>query len=161
MSFQLSSSLNLESIFADFSQLGHAHIANVLPSENAKRIHKGMLEKTPWNLAFNDGAKHVDLSAAQLHSAVCSRCHRLRRHQLHRCAVFNFTPEWRIDRGGYLQLLDESGDIHRGFIPAFNALNILAVPQKHNVSLVAPFAGGVRLSISGWFRYGEKPKPAA
>ncbi|MEX2123689.1 MAG: hypothetical protein WD795_07325 [Woeseia sp.] len=53
MSFHLSSSLNLESILADFSRLGHAHITNVLRSENAKRIHKGMLEKRPWNLAFN------------------------------------------------------------------------------------------------------------
>lgn len=69
--------------------------------------------------------------------------------------IFNFTRDWRADWGGYLQLLDESNDVRHGLRPAFNALNILAVPQKHNVSFVAPFAGGMRLSISGWFRAGE------
>jgi Rps23 Pro-64 3,4-dihydroxylase Tpa1-like proline 4-hydroxylase len=71
--------------------------------------------------------------------------------------IFNFTPDWRSDWGGYLQLLDEAGNVRRGLMPSFNTLNILAVPQRHNVSLVAPFAGGIRLSISGWLRYGEKP----
>jgi Rps23 Pro-64 3,4-dihydroxylase Tpa1-like proline 4-hydroxylase len=45
--------------------------------------------------------------------------------------------------------------VRRGLKPAFNALNILAVPQRHNVGFVAPFAGGMRLSISGWLRAGE------
>lgn len=71
--------------------------------------------------------------------------------------VFNFTPNWRADWGGYLQLLDEHGDVRRGLLPRFNVLNILAVPQKHNVSLVAPFAGGMRFSITGWFRFDDKP----
>ena len=52
---------------------------------------------------------------------------------------------------------NEAGNVRRGLMPSFNTLNILAVPQRHNVSLVAPFAGGIRLSISGWLRYGEKP----
>ena len=72
--------------------------------------------------------------------------------------IFNFTKDWRADWGGYLQMLDESGDVRRGLLPRFNVLNILAIPQKHNVSLVAPFAGGMRYSITGWFRYGEKPQ---
>ena len=69
--------------------------------------------------------------------------------------VFNFTPQWRPDWGGYLQLLDDDDGVRHGLAPAFNALNILAVPQRHNVSLVAPFAGGDRLSITGWMRYGD------
>jgi len=69
--------------------------------------------------------------------------------------VFNFTPRWKADWGGYLQLLDDDDGIRRGLAPAFNALNILAVPQRHNVSLVAPFAGADRLSITGWMRYGD------
>lgn len=68
--------------------------------------------------------------------------------------VFNFTQDWPTDWGGYLQLLDDDYHIRRGFKPTFNALNIFAVPQKHNVSMVAPFAGGQRLSITGWLRYG-------
>ena len=69
--------------------------------------------------------------------------------------IFNFTVDWSADWGGYLQLLDEQDDIRFGLRPSFNALNILAIPQKHNVSIVAPFAGGMRMSISGWLRYGD------
>lgn len=69
--------------------------------------------------------------------------------------VFNFTRGWQADWGGYLQLLDDSGHVRRGLMPAFNALNIIAVPQRHNVSFVTPFAAGMRLSITGWLRYGE------
>jgi Rps23 Pro-64 3,4-dihydroxylase Tpa1-like proline 4-hydroxylase len=69
--------------------------------------------------------------------------------------IFNMTPDWPPDWGGYLQLLDEDGHIRRGLRPTFNTLNIISVPQLHNVSLVAPFAGGSRLSITGWLRYGE------
>lgn len=69
--------------------------------------------------------------------------------------IFNFTPRWIADWGGYLQLLDDDDGIRRGLSPAFNALNIVAVPQRHNVSLVAPFAGADRLSITGWMRYGD------
>ncbi len=69
--------------------------------------------------------------------------------------IFNFTPEWRADWGGYLQLLDDVGNVRCGLAPTFNALNILTIPQKHNVSFVTPFAAGYRMSISGWFRYGE------
>ncbi|MDX1404799.1 MAG: 2OG-Fe(II) oxygenase family protein [Woeseiaceae bacterium] len=70
--------------------------------------------------------------------------------------VFNFTPEWLPDWGGYLQLLDDEGHVRRGLRPAFNVLNLLAVPQRHNVSIVAPFCTRSRLSITGWLRYGDK-----
>jgi Rps23 Pro-64 3,4-dihydroxylase Tpa1-like proline 4-hydroxylase len=68
--------------------------------------------------------------------------------------IFNSTPVWAPARGGYLQLLDRSGDVRRGLQPRFNTLNVLAVPQRHSVATVAPFAG-MRLSISGWCRYGD------
>ena len=32
------------------------------------------------------------------------------------------------------------------------ALNVFAVPQMHAVSTVAPFAGGPRYSVTGWWR---------
>jgi Rps23 Pro-64 3,4-dihydroxylase Tpa1-like proline 4-hydroxylase len=69
--------------------------------------------------------------------------------------IFGFTPNWPADWGGFLQLLDEKDNIRHGLRPAFNSLNVLAVPQKHSVSLVAPFAGGMRMSITGWLRYGD------
>lgn len=70
--------------------------------------------------------------------------------------IFNFTPAWEPDWGGYLLLQDEAGEIRRGLKPRFNTLNLLAVPQKHSVGIVAPFAGAPRLAITGWLRYGEE-----
>ncbi|MDX1517397.1 MAG: 2OG-Fe(II) oxygenase family protein [Woeseiaceae bacterium] len=69
--------------------------------------------------------------------------------------IFNFTERWRPDWGGYLQLLSDNGDIRHGMMPAFNALNIIDIPQRHSVSYVAPFAGTARLSITGWLRSGS------
>lgn len=60
--------------------------------------------------------------------------------------------EWRPDFGGYLLFLNEDGDIEQGFRPRFNALNLFAVPQKHCVSYVPPFAPMGRFAITGWFR---------
>ena len=69
--------------------------------------------------------------------------------------IFNFSVAWRPDWGGYLQLLDEQDHVRRGLRPTFNTLNILAVPQPHNVAIVAPFAGAARLSVTGWLRHGR------
>jgi SM-20-related protein len=66
--------------------------------------------------------------------------------------VLNMTPAWRPDWGGALLFLDWSGHLAEGYAPAFNALNIFAVPQPHLVGVVAPFAGAARYSITGWFR---------
>ncbi len=66
--------------------------------------------------------------------------------------VLNMTPNWRWDWGGALLFSDRPGHISEGFLPAFNALNIFAVPQEHLVSFVTPFAGAPRYSITGWFR---------
>lgn len=66
--------------------------------------------------------------------------------------IFNFTREWRSDWGGYLQLLSDDDNVRAGLRPAFNTLNIVAIPQRHNVGIVSPFAGGPRLSVSGWIR---------
>lgn len=66
--------------------------------------------------------------------------------------VFNFTPNWQMDWGGLLLFLGPDGNINGGFVPAFNALNMFAVPQDHAVSYVAPFAPAIRYSITGWLR---------
>ena len=66
--------------------------------------------------------------------------------------VLNLTPSWRADWGGLLLFLDEEDHVEEGYVPAFNALNIFRVPQRHAVSFVTPFAQGPRLSVTGWIR---------
>lgn len=66
--------------------------------------------------------------------------------------VLNFTPSWRADWGGLLAFLAPDGHVSEAYTPVFNALNIIRVPQPHAVTQVASFAGGDRLSITGWIR---------
>lgn len=67
--------------------------------------------------------------------------------------VMNFAdPDWKPDWGGYLNFLDEEGDIVTGWKPRFNALNLLRVPQPHSVSYVPPFAPAHRFAVTGWLR---------
>lgn len=67
--------------------------------------------------------------------------------------VLNLCPvDWRPDWGGYLNFLDEDGDVYAGYRPRWNALNLFAVPQKHHVSFVPPWAPAARFAITGWFR---------
>jgi Rps23 Pro-64 3,4-dihydroxylase Tpa1-like proline 4-hydroxylase len=75
----------------------------------------------------------------------------------HRSAayVLNLTPNWREDWGGYLNFFNADGHVDGAFKPAFNALNIFSVPAVHSVGHVAPFAGALRCSITGWLRCGE------
>lgn len=66
--------------------------------------------------------------------------------------VLNLTPLWRPDWGGLLAFVDGDGHVAEAYSPSFNALNLFRVPQPHLVTSVAPFAGGPRLSITGWIR---------
>ncbi len=67
--------------------------------------------------------------------------------------VLNLCSEdWRPEWGGYLNFYDDDGDVIEGYKPRFNALNLFAVPQKHSVTYVAPFAPIGRYAITGWFR---------
>lgn len=66
--------------------------------------------------------------------------------------VFGLTSRWRAEWGGLLLFHGGSGGIAEGFVPAFNTLSLFAVPQPHSVSQVTPWAGGPRLSITGWLR---------
>lgn len=61
-------------------------------------------------------------------------------------------PDWKPDWGGYLNFLDDDGDVIGGWRPRFNALNLLRVPQLHQVTYVPPFAPRGRYAITGWFR---------
>lgn len=60
--------------------------------------------------------------------------------------------DWQPDWGGYLNFFDEDGDVVAGWRPRFNALNLFAVPQRHNVSYVPPFAPRGRFAVTGWLR---------
>jgi Rps23 Pro-64 3,4-dihydroxylase Tpa1-like proline 4-hydroxylase len=72
--------------------------------------------------------------------------------------VINMTPRWNPNWGGALQFFDSKGNIQQGFTPAFNALNVFRIPQRHAVEYVTPFARGSRLSITGWLRSGSDPR---
>jgi len=69
--------------------------------------------------------------------------------------VFGLTPEWRPEWGGLLLFHGE--DALRGMAPAFNVLDIFAVPQPHSVSLVTPAAPRRRYAITGWLRLQDAP----
>ena len=71
--------------------------------------------------------------------------------------VLNLTPEWRADWGGLLLFTEDDGHVAEGYTPAFNALNLMRVPQHHLVSEVASYAPAPRLSITGWIR-AAKPR---
>ena len=67
--------------------------------------------------------------------------------------VINLSRQWSPDWGGLLQFLDpEQRRVVDTFTPLWNSLSLFRVPQPHVVSLVAPWAGSARYSITGWFR---------
>ncbi|MGK2286209.1 2OG-Fe(II) oxygenase [Pedomonas sp. V897] len=66
--------------------------------------------------------------------------------------VLNMCKEWKEDFGGYLLFYDDEGNVTQGFKPAFNTLNMFAVPQRHSVSYVPTFAPPGRFALTGWFR---------
>lgn len=63
--------------------------------------------------------------------------------------VLSLTENWVPDWGGTLQFV-EDGKIVDTFVPTFNSLTIFEVPQQHYVSMVTPYAGKPRYSITGW-----------
>lgn len=65
--------------------------------------------------------------------------------------VINLTRRWKAEWGGLLQFLDADGNVIDTLMPRWNALSIFRVPQLHQVTLVSPWAGEDRLSITGWF----------
>ena len=67
--------------------------------------------------------------------------------------VINLSRQWSPDWGGLLHFLDpEQRRVVDTFTPLWNSLSLFRVPQPHVVSLVAPWAGSARYSITGWFR---------
>lgn len=73
--------------------------------------------------------------------------------------VLNLSPRWRPEWGGLLMFLDAEGQVSETFTPTPGTLNVFQVPQDHAVSMVAPFAGAARYSITGWWRTTPPPGP--
>ncbi len=65
--------------------------------------------------------------------------------------VLNLGREWRPDWGGQLQFLDADGQVLETFLPRWNALSLFRVPQRHQVTLVVPWASRPRHAITGWW----------
>lgn len=65
--------------------------------------------------------------------------------------VVNLTRDWRPDWGGQLQFLDADGAVTETFLPRWNSLSLFRVPQRHQVTLVAPWAAHPRHAITGWW----------
>lgn len=65
--------------------------------------------------------------------------------------VFGFTPVWRPEWGGLLEFPGGNG-VEAAYLPGFNALKLFRVPMSHYVSVVAPYAQGLRYSLTGWLR---------
>jgi len=72
--------------------------------------------------------------------------------------VLSLSPVWRTDWGGCLQFMNSLGNIEEAYAPTYNALCMFRVPSDHSVSMVAPFAGASRYSITGWLRSGRDPQ---
>jgi hypothetical protein len=66
--------------------------------------------------------------------------------------VLNLTRNWRVEWGGLLQFQDEHDNVTGAYTPAWNALNVFSVPQRHSVSMVTPGARVDRLSLTGWLQ---------
>ncbi|HJO64093.1 MAG TPA: 2OG-Fe(II) oxygenase family protein [Sphingomonas sanguinis] len=66
--------------------------------------------------------------------------------------VLGLTPQWRPEWGGLLMYHGPEGGEAVALPPAYNTLDIFAIPVPHSVSFVTPFAGASRISVTGWLR---------
>ena len=73
-------------------------------------------------------------------------------HERRAAYVLGFSRNWQPDWGGLLLFLSERQDVTEGYLPRFNVLTIFDIKYLHTVTQVSSFAGGVRRSITGWFR---------
>ncbi len=73
--------------------------------------------------------------------------------------VLSLTARWHPDWGGLLQFFEDDGTPRDAWVPGWNVLSLFDVRHVHSVTYVAPFAGGPRLSVTGWFRAGPVPAP--
>lgn len=65
--------------------------------------------------------------------------------------VINLSRDWRPDWGGQLQFLAADNGVIETFLPRWNSLSLFRVPQRHQVTLVSPWAAQPRHAITGWW----------
>jgi SM-20-related protein len=63
--------------------------------------------------------------------------------------VLNVSKRWEAQWGGLLQFVGAEGHVDEAYLPVFNSLSLFLASCSHGVSMVAPIAGGPRLSIAG------------
>lgn len=73
-------------------------------------------------------------------------------HERRAAYVLGFSRNWQPDWGGLLLFLSDRQDINEGYLPRFNVLTIFDIKYLHTVTQISSFAGGIRRSITGWFR---------
>jgi SM-20-related protein len=111
---------------------------------------------------FIDFARHLGNDSSITHvTAQCTRYrpgHYLMPHEdldedegRRYAFVINLSHEWRPDWGGQLQFLDAESGVAETFLPRWNSLSLFRVPQRHQVTLVAPWAARPRHAITGWW----------
>lgn len=64
--------------------------------------------------------------------------------------VLGMTPLWRLEWGGLLIFHPTPSADALALVPAFNTLDLFAVPALHSVSQVMPCAEGPRHALTGW-----------
>ncbi len=134
------------------------YVDKACPEHPLMRVYE-FLNSQPFLQFVRDLTGLTDIAYADAQATLYRPGHFLTEHDDHvrgknRLAayVLGFTPRWRADWGGILQFIDADGHVAEGYTPAFNALNLLRVPQKHCVSYVTPAAAEGRYSITGWLR---------
>lgn len=101
----------------------------------------------------------VGITKADAHATAYHPGHYLTRHvdygedhERRAAYVLGFSRNWQPDWGGLLLFLSDRQDVTEGYLPRFNVLTIFDIKYLHTVTQVSSFAGGVRRSITGWFR---------
>lgn len=117
------------------------------------------LNSKPWLDLFRSVTGDADIVLADGQATRYLADHFLTSHDdgiagknRHAAYVLGLTPGWQTDWGGLLMFHAENGDVEQALLPRFNAMNLFRVPRLHSVSPVAPYAGGPRISVTGWLR---------
>lgn len=118
-----------------------------------------LFNSAPWldfarTLTGDERIAHVDAMATRFGPGQFLNGHNDHHEKAGRlyAYVLNLCPRWRAEWGGLLLFKDDADEVVEAFTPGFNVLNVFRVPQAHAVSMVTPFAGAPRLSITGWWR---------
>jgi hypothetical protein len=177
MTPQLSPALDVAALRQAFATRRRLHVPGVLAPDSAESIAAALEAFDGWKVSVSAGGEFFELPLKGRVAAergvtgddridfVDAQATRYRPGQVltgHDDAaegknrlyayVLNLTRDWRADWGGVLAFEGADGHIEAGFVPAFNALNLFAVPMRHAVTQVASFAPRDRLSITGWLR---------